>query len=201
MPQNRGQGQFPALGGDLSDPGLDTYAYRDAHRMARIKSPTLSSTHKKVVVLLLDRTHVRGYLNAAGLGRAETIDLLTPDGEHRSIELTDVKSVHFVREFVETFSPERKVFLSRPKLDGLWVRLRFRDEDVMEGIVANDLLDLLDTGVQLTPPDLHGNTLRLFIPRSALAEVKVLGVVGVSRRGPADSRAATASSQSKLFSE
>ena len=50
------------------------------------------------------------------------------------------------------------MFLSRPKLDGLWVRLRFRDEDVMEGIVANDLLDLLDNGVQFTPPDLHGNT-------------------------------------------
>jgi hypothetical protein len=71
----------------------------------------------------------------------------------------------------------------------------------MEGIVANDLLDLLDTGVQLTPPDLHGNTLRLFIPRSALAEVKVLGVVGVARRGTPDSRAAAAASQSKLFSE
>jgi hypothetical protein len=79
------------------------------------------------------------------------------------------------------------------------VRLKFQDEDVMEGMVANDLLDLLDKGVQLTPPDLHGNTLRIFIPRSALAEVKVLGVVGVARRAPADSRAAA--SQSKLFTE
>ncbi len=72
-------------------------------------------------------------------------------------------------------APERKTFLSRPKLDGLWVRLRFRDEDVMEGIVANDLLDLLDKGVQLTPPDLHGNTLRIFIPRSALAGSESVG--------------------------
>jgi hypothetical protein len=111
-----------------------------------------------------------------------------------------VKSVYFVREFPETFQPERKVFLSRPKLDGLWVRLRFRDEDVMEGIVANDLLDLLDNAVQLTPPDLHGNTLRLFIPRSALAEMKVLGVVGAARRTPRAASAA-ASSQSKLFNE
>src|ERR1700675_4024980 len=105
--------------------------------MARVKNPALASTHKEVVVLLPDRTSVKGYLNAAGLGRMETIDLLTPDGEHRSIELNEVKSIPFVREFVDSFSPERKVFLSRPKLDGLWVRLRFRDEDVMEGIVAN----------------------------------------------------------------
>jgi hypothetical protein len=167
--------------------------------MLRAKSLATATTHKKVIVLLLDSTSVKGYLNPGTLGPAEKIDLLTADGEHRAIDLQDVKSIHFVREFVDAPAPERKTFLSRPKLDGLWVRLQFRDEDVMEGIVANDLLDLLDKGVQLTPPDLHGNTLRIFIPRSALAEVKVLGVVGVARRAPADARAAA--SQSKLFTE
>jgi hypothetical protein len=165
-----------------------------------VKDRAPASTRKKVVVWLLDRTHLKGYLNPSALVRAEAIDLLTPDGEHESIPMPTVKSVYFVREFPETFQPERKVFLSRPKLDGLWVRLRFRDEDVMEGIVANDLLDLLDNAVQLTPPDLHGNTLRLFIPRSALAEMKVLGVVGAARRTPRAAGAA-ASSQSKLFNE
>lgn len=168
-----------------------------------MKSRSPSSTHKKVVVLLLDGVSVRGYLNAATLGRSETIDLLTPDGAHKAISLSDVKSVYFVREFLNAFEPERKTFLSRPKIDGLWVRLRFRDDDVMEGIVSNDLLDLLDTGVQLTPPDLHGNTLRLFIPRSALEEMKVLGVVGVARRAArASSEArAIAAAQPKLFNE
>ena len=168
--------------------------------MARSKTVAPASTLKKVIVEFLDRTSARGYLNPAILGSVEAIDLLTTDGEHRPIDLQAVRSVHFVREFVDSVILERKTFLSRPKLDGLWVRLRFRDDDVMEGIVANELLDLLDKGVQLTPPDLHGNTLRLFIPRSALAEVKVLGVVGVARRAPADSRVAAAS-QSKLFSE
>jgi hypothetical protein len=168
--------------------------------MARSKTVAPASTLKKVVVEFLDRTSARGYLNPAILGSAGAIDLLTAEGAHRPIDLQGVKSVRFVREFVESVILERKTFLSRPKLDGLWVRLRFRDDDVMEGIVANELLDLLDRGVQLTPPDIHGNTLRLFIPRSALAEVKVLGVVGVARRLPADSRAAAAS-QSKLFSE
>ena len=165
-----------------------------------MKDRAPASTRKKVVILLLDRSHLKGYLNPLTLARAEALDLLTPDGEHISVAMASVKSVYFVREFPETFQPERKVFLSRPKLDGLWVRLRFRDEDVMEGIVANDLLDLLDNAVQLTPPDLHGNTLRLFIPRSALAEMKVLGVVGAARRTPRATGAA-ASSQSKLFNE
>jgi hypothetical protein len=168
-----------------------------------VKNRTPSSTHKKVVVLLLDRTAVRGYLNPATLGRATEIDLLTLDGEQKSVELKDVKSVYFVREFKDPFEPERKTFLSRPKLDGLWVRLRFRDEDAMEGIVSNNLLDLLDTGVRLTPPDLHGNVLHMFIPRTTLAEMKVLGVVGVARRSPRATRdiRAVLEAQSKLFSE
>jgi hypothetical protein len=159
-----------------------------------------NSTHKKVVVLLLDLTPVKGYLSPGDLGREPAIDLLTPDGEHRAIPLSAIKCVYYVREFQTPFQPERKVFLSRPKLDGLWVRLRFRDEDIMEGLVGNDLLDLLDSGVQITPPDLHGNTLRIYVPRSALEEVKVLGVVGAARRTPQESRGVPAS-QSKLFSE
>ena len=128
------------------------------------------------------RLGVKGYLDQGMLGRSEVIDLLTLDGEHQSIPLQNTKAVYFVREFTDAFTPERKTFLSRPKLDGLWVGLQFLDGDSMEGIVPNNLLDLLDTGVHLTPPDLHGNVLRLFVPRSALAEMKVLGVVGAARR-------------------
>lgn len=168
-----------------------------------MKNRTPASTLKKVVVLTQDGTAENGYLNPATLGRSEAIDLLTADGEHRAIDLDEVKSVYFVREFLEKFEPDRKTFLSRPKLDGLWVRLKFRDGDLMEGIVSNDLLDLLDTGVQLTPPDLNGNSLRLFIPRAALAEMKVLGVVGVARRATQEAAASkkVPASQTKLFVE
>jgi hypothetical protein len=145
---------------------------------------TSASTHKKVVVLLLDRTLLRGYLNPAKLGDAEAVDLLTPGGEHRTFPIKDVRSIYFVREFTDNFEPERKAFLSRPKLEGLWVRLKFRDNDCIEGVVPNDLLSLLDRGVQITPPDLHGATVRIFIPRTALSEMTVLGVVGIARRKP-----------------
>ncbi len=134
-------------------------------------------------------------MNPSRLGEGETLDLLTPEGEHRSVVLKDVRSVYFVREFVDEFEPERKAFLSRPKLEGLWVRLLFRDNDTIEGVVPNDLLSLLDHGVQITPPDLHGMTLRIFIPRAALAEMTVLGVVGIARRK------AAAAVQPGLFGE
>lgn len=166
-----------------------------------MKTRTPASTHKKVVVVLHEGTPVRGYLNPTGLGRVEKLNLLTPDGEHLSMAVEDVKCVYFVREFSESYEPERKAFYSRPKLDGLWVKLKFRDGDSIEGIVSNDLLDLLENGVQLTPPDLHGNSLRLFIPRSALAEMKVLGVVGIARRLPRAASATAGASQPKLFTE
>ena len=162
------------------------------------KKRTSVTTHKKVVVLMLDGSRAQGYLNASDLGQQESVEILTSEGEYQTVELSKVKNVHFVREFRDDFEPERKAFLSRPKLDGLWVRLRFRDDDVQEGIVANDLLDLLVNGVRLTPPDLHGNSLWIFIPRTALVEMKVLGVVGVARR---QSAAATVDKQPKLFSE
>ena len=153
--------------------------------------------------MLLDHTSIKGYLNPLTLGQTDDADLLTFEGEHKAISLQDVKCVYFVREFNERFELDRKTFLSRPKLDGLWVRLRFRDDDAMEGIVSNNLLDLLDSGVQLTPPDLHGNVLRMFVPRSSLAEMKVLGVVGVARRTPRPARriATVTEVQSKLFGE
>ena len=163
-----------------------------------MKNRASASTHKKVVVRLLDHRAIRGYLSPAKLGNAETIDLLTPDGEHQELPLADVHSIYFVRDFTDNFEPERKAFLSRPKLDGLWVRLRFRDNETIEGVVPNDLLALLDHGVQITPPDLHGATLRIFIPRTALAEMTVLGVVGIARRKPAQPAAAA---QPKLFNE
>ena len=133
----------------------------------------------------LDRNLLRGYLNPSKLGEGETLELLTPDGEQKNFAVKDVRSIYFVREFADDFEPERKAFLSRPKLDGLWVRLKFRDEESIEGVVPNDLLSLLDRGVQITPPDLHGTTLRIFIPRTALTEMTVLGVVGIARRKPA----------------
>jgi hypothetical protein len=128
----------------------------------------------------------------------DPLDVLTTNGEHREVPLKEIRAVYFVRDFTEDYEPERKAFFSRPKLDGLWVRLKFRDNQTLEGVVSNDLLALLDSGIQITPPDLNGAAVRIFVPRSALSEVTVLGVVGVARRKPV---AAALPAQPKLFSE
>jgi hypothetical protein len=163
-----------------------------------MKKAQASSSLKKVIAVQSDGTVQRGYISPAGLGREENLSLLTQDGERKEIPLKDIRCVYFVRDFTPSYEPSRKEFLSRPKLDGLWVRLKFHDDDILEGVVPNDLLAILDSGVHITPPDMQGDTLRMFIPRAALAEMKVLGVVGIARRKPA---AAAAASQPVLFPE
>ena len=164
-----------------------------------MKTRAPASTHKKVVIELDDRRALRGFLNPARLAGEETLDLLTPEGEHEAVAVAKVRAVYFVRDLHEEFAPERKAFLNRPKLDGLWVKVRFRDDATLEGVIPNDLLSLLDNGVQITPPDLNSSTDHIFVPRSALTEVIVLGVVGIARRKPA--AAAAAASQPRLFND
>jgi hypothetical protein len=163
-----------------------------------LKTRAPASTHKKVVVELFEGKPLRGYLNPGHLGQVESVDLLTKEGEHEEILLTGVRAIYFVRDLARDFEPERKSFLSRPKLDGLWVKLRFRDNDTLEGVIPNDLLAFLDNGLNVTPPDFNSNADRIFVPRTALTELTVLGVVGIARRKPA---AAAAAAQPRLFNE
>lgn len=149
------------------------------------------------MIELGDKTALRGYINPGRISGAETLDLLTPDGEHEQVPVARVRAVYFVRDLEEEFAPERKAFLSRPKLDGLWVKVTFRDQATLEGVIPNDLVTFLDNGLHLTPPDFNSNADRIYVPRPAIAELTVLGVVGVARRKPATAAAA----QPKLFDE
>ena len=70
----------------------------------------------------------------------------------------------------------------RVRTEGLWVRLRFKDNEVLEGMMANDLSMTTAEGFLINPPDLRSNTQRLFVPRSALESLTVLAVIGATRR-------------------
>jgi len=109
-----------------------------------------------------------------------------------------VKSVDFVRDFSDAASSARKTFTTRPRTEGLWVRLRFTDNDMVEGMMANDLLQSRSEGFLITPPDTRGNTQRIFVPTSALEEITVLAVIG---RPESRKRTAEDVRQESLFTE
>ncbi len=151
----------------------------------------MPSTHKKVIVRKMDRDSVNGYVAPADFVREGKLELLNTSGNVVSIDLKDIKGVYFVREFGDSDSLARKTFTTRPRTEGLWVRLRFKDNEVMEGMMPNDLGLTSAEGFLLNPPDLRSNTQRIFVPRTAIESLTVLAVIGGTRRkarGLADTR-------------
>jgi hypothetical protein len=142
----------------------------------------MSSTHKKVIVRKLDRDFVQGYLPPVNFISDGKLEILNTAGTAVRIQLSDIKGVFFVREFGDSEALQRKTFASRPRTEGLWVRLRFRDGEVLEGLMPNDLTQVTPDGFFLNPPDTRSNTQRIFVPRSAVAELTVLAVIGSQAR-------------------
>jgi hypothetical protein len=137
------------------------------------------STNKKVLLARFDRGPVEGFVQSANGFEGSTVEVLTPSGNLLMVPVQDTKAVCFVRDFGETWPPAQTTFLARPKTPGIWVRLRFRDGDSIEGILANNLMLLDPAGFSIVPPD---PTQRIYIPKEALTEVQVLGVIGTSMR-------------------
>ena len=137
-----------------------------------------ASTTKKVLVRRFDREPVAGYVHPQTYLRSAGVELLTPGGSFSVLPFEEVKAVHFVKDFDVAAPSETKVFNTRPKMDGLWVRMKFRDQEVMDGVLPNNLLQLEGFGFTVTPPEPYSNNQRVFVPRAALLEVQVLGVVG-----------------------
>lgn len=152
----------------------------------------MPSTHKKVVVRKIDRDTINGYVSPTNFVESGKLQLLNTAGNVVGIDLTEIKGVFFVREFGDSESLMRKTFTSRPRTEGLWVRLRFKDSEILEGMMPNDLSQVLPEGFLINPPDLRSNTQRIFVPRTALEALTVLAVIGATRRrrrgAPTDQR-------------
>jgi hypothetical protein len=153
----------------------------------------MPSTHKKVIVRRLDRDSLQGYVAPTSFVVNGKLELLNTSGKVVMIDLKDVKGVYFVRDFSDSESVNRKTFATRPRSEGLWVRLKFTDNDVLEGMMPNDLTQVSPEGFLVIPPDTRANTQRIFVPRTALTDMSVLSVIGGPqgrrrRAAPADTQ-------------
>lgn len=158
------------------------------------------STTKKVLVRRLDGQSIAGHASPQTYLRADGVEVLTRDGQALLIPYKDLKAVYFVREWdLPPGAEEKKLFQSRPKLGGLWVRMRFRDDDLLDGILPNDLLQWTEQGLTITPPDPYSNNQKIFVPRLALTELTVLGVIGSPVSKPRRKRPPPEKEQIKLF--
>ena len=157
------------------------------------------STTKKAIIRRYDREPLSGYVNPVSFLQPAGIELLSADGNVATVPYIDIKAVWFVRDLDQAGPPDRLVFQTRPKMEGLWVSLQFRDGEVMEGIMPNNLLQIEHYDVTVVPPDSFSNQQKVFVPRASLRSVEVLGVVG----SPLKKRKARAGAkeQGELFGE
>ncbi len=169
----------------------------------------VSSTNKKVVVIRFDREPLTGVVNPGTFADPGPVEILSASGNLLRAPLEDIKAICFIRDAPanprggpaeeEAWEPHR-VFAVRPKGGGLWLRFRFRDQDTLDGVVPNNLLALEPQGFTVVPPDPSFLNQRIFVPKLALLEAQVMGVIGSPLRHPAAKKHKTASpAQIEMF--
>jgi hypothetical protein len=137
------------------------------------------TTNKKVVIRRFDRDPVTGFVNPRTYLSPAGVEVLTQAGVVDVVPYSEVKVVCFVRDFIGSGADVApRLFQARPKSEGLWVRMRFRDDEQMDGLLQNNLLELEAFGFSFIPPNPSANNQRIFVPKTALREFQVLAVVG-----------------------
>jgi hypothetical protein len=154
----------------------------------------VSAARKPVIVRKLSRDWCAGYAAANPASEDRELELLDASGKLLRIEWAQVKWVCYVRDLAaseapavygnDSVHPERLIrrrFAGRPRISGLWLRLILTDGEELEGVASNDRSLVDGSGLLLTPPDTRSNTQRVFVPRSAIRELTVLGVIAAAK--------------------
>ncbi len=150
---------------------------------------TISTKSEQVVLQFGDRT-LKGHLESpvwntieellsnAPASSPETFRVRLIDSDKiEEIPTKDIKAVFYVNTFEGDSEHKHLNFHSRaPVTQGIWVRLQFRDGEVMEGIVYNSLRYLVDPGFFLLPTDPDSNNKLVYVVKSWLVDHRVLGM-------------------------
>ena len=157
----------------------------------------MASQRKPVIVRKFSRDWCAGYAGVNFGQDSAELEILDLSGKVLWISWRLVKWVCYVRDFPaastggESSSPERlmhKRFSIRPRTAGVWVRMRLTDGEELEGLAANDRSLIEGAGLLLTPPDTRSNTQRIYVPRTSIETLEVVGLIGAAARKGAGAR-------------
>lgn len=119
----------------------------------------------------------KGYLKDGRFLTRGILRMTTLDGQELPVDLTQLKGVFFVRDFEGNKNHlENKILTSDPEQQGLRVRLRFEDNETMEGVVENHLDFIQSNAFFFWPADPEANNNLIFVVKSSLLGFRVLGV-------------------------
>jgi len=138
-----------------------------------------SSTAKHLILYRFDRQPVEALVHADAYLLEAGIEIMLRDGNIQVVDYNSVKALCFAADGApaDLFTVQTS-FERRPKTPGLWASFRLRDDDVLEGVLAQNLLEWPAQGYFLTPPRASAYRQRVFLPRQAVRETALLGLVG-----------------------
>jgi hypothetical protein len=150
-------------------------------------------THR-IVVRYEDRA-IRGFAEVADLGSVEELLHSSQQDPLESLRLRlldsqtveevttkDAKAVFFVKTFEGDLKHRALHFHEHaPVMQGLWVRVYFYDNEMIEGIVSNTSDYVLQDGFFLMPTDPNGNNKLVYVLKGGLKDFHVLGLRNPSK--------------------
>lgn len=140
-----------------------------------------ASTSKRVFVYRFDRQPLEGIVNPATCFLDKQVEVITPSGNLIGVDYGELKALCFVSDNTRPdLFDVHPFFDRRPKAPGLWTRFTFRDGSKVDGVLSHNLLEWPEHGYFVTPPHAGTHRQRVFIPRLALIQTELRGVVGTS---------------------
>lgn len=152
-------------------------------------NPPKISRSEKVVIRMKDRLilghleipvweNLEDLLRHAPVSPPEIFRVQRLDtGVVEEIPAAEAKAVFFVKSFEGNHRHNELKFYTRAAIVyGIWIRIEFKDGEVMEGIVHNSIHYLIDSGFFLLPTDPGGNNKLVYVVKKSLKDCRVLGV-------------------------
>lgn len=120
---------------------------------------------------------IPGYLETGRILTRGVLKMTDVNGEPIPIDIHKLKGVFFVRDFTGNRDYlEEKTLLGDPERPGLRARLRFEDNEMLEGVTENTLELLVNPGFFFWPGDARSNNRLIYVLKGALIGFSILAV-------------------------
>ena len=120
---------------------------------------------------------IPGYLDKGRLLVRGILKMSDVDGEPLPVDLHKLKGLFFVRDFTgDRDYLEEKTLNTDPDRPGLRARVRFDDNESLEGVTENSLELLVSLGFFFWPGDPRSNNRLIYVVKTALIGFTILGV-------------------------
>ncbi len=120
---------------------------------------------------------IPGYLDKGRLLVRGILKMSDVNGEPLPVDLHKLKGLFFVRDFTgDSDYIEEKTLIIDPDRRGLKSRIRFDDNESLEGVTENSLELLVNPGFFFWPGDPKSNNRLIYVVKTALIGFTVLGV-------------------------